>query len=124
MSKYQNHKEKYLRFKKDAENEELFIPTRIEAYFNAMLHLIEAIASQYNVHIDVHKNLKRILESNPDIFGEETKTVWSNFIKLERDIRPGQVYGSHINGEKLKEAQRVTSLIENICLKNLKWKNH
>lgn len=120
MSKYQNHKEKYLRFKKDAENEELFIPTRIEAYFNAMLHLIEAIASQYNVHIDVHKNLKRILESNPDIFGEDTKTVWSNFIKLERDIRPGQIYGSRINGEKLKDAQRVTSLIENICLKNLK----
>lgn len=124
MSKYQNHKEKYLRFKKDAENEELFIPTRIEAYFNAMLHLIEAIASQYNVHIDVHKNLKRILESNPDIFGEDTKTVWSNFIKLERDIKPGQIYGSRINGEKLKDAQRVTSLIENICLKNLKWKNH
>ncbi len=120
MSKYQNHKEKYLRFKKDAENEDLFSPTRIEAYFNAMFHLIEAIASQHNVHIDVHKNLKRILESNPDIFGKDSNTVCSNFIKLEREIRPGQVYGGLINGEKLKEAQKVVSLIENICLKDLK----
>ncbi len=120
MSKYQDHKEKYLGFKKDAENEELFIPTRIEAYFNAMLHLIEAVASQHNVHIDVHKNLRRILESNSDVFGKDTETVCSNFIKLEKDIRPGQVYGSRINGGKLKEAQKAVSLIENICLKDLK----
>lgn len=120
MSKYRDHKEKYLRFKKDAENEELFIPTRIEAYFNAMLHLIEAVASRHNVHIDVHKNLRRILESNSDVFGENTETVCANFVKLEKDIRPAQVYGSRINGGKLREAQEAVSLIENICLEDLK----
>jgi len=120
MSKYQDHKEKYLHFKKDAENEELFVPTRIEAYFNAMLHLIEAIAALNNVHIDVHKNLKRVLESNPDIFGEDTEKVWDNFIKLEKGIRPGQIYGSRINGKKLKEAQEIVSILEGICLKDLK----
>ena len=120
MSRYQNHKEKYLKFKKDAENKDLFIPTRIEAYFNSMFHLIDAIAALHNVHIDVHKNLRRVLENNPDIFGGQTRTVWINFTKLERDIRPGQIYGSPINGEKIKEAQEVVSKIEEICLKDLK----
>lgn len=120
MGRYQDHKEKYLRFKKDAENETLFVPTRIDAYFNAMFHLIEAIASLNQVHVDVHQKLRKVLENNPDVFGEETELVWTNFIKLERDIRPGQVYGRPINGEKLKEAQKAVSLIEGACLKELK----
>lgn len=120
MSQYQVHKKKYLKFKKDAENEDLFVPTRIEAYFNSMFHLIDGIAALHSVHVDVHKNLRKVLENNPDIFGEDTRTVRSNFIKLERDIRPGQVYGSPINGEKIKEAQEIVSKIEEICLKDLK----
>jgi hypothetical protein len=120
MSSYRTHKEKYLRFKNDAENKGLFIPTRIEAYFDPMFHLIEAIISLDKVHIDIHKNLRRVLESNPGIFGEDTKKVWTNFVKLERDIRPGQIYGGPINGEKLKEAQEAVALIESVCLKDLK----
>jgi hypothetical protein len=123
MSSSQNHKEKYLQFKKVAEREDLFIPVRIEAYFSAMFHLIETKAAQHKVHIDVHKNLRRVLESNPDIFDKDTKTIWTNFVKLERDIRPGQIYGGAINGEKLKEAKKITSIIENICLKKLKEKS-
>lgn len=120
MSNRQIHKEKYLGFKNDAENDTLFVPTRIEAYFNAMLHLIETIAAQHNVHIDVHRNLRRVLENNPDIFGEATKTVWGSFVELEKGIRPGQIYGGRINGGKLKEAQKIVSTLEGVCLKDLK----
>ena len=116
MSSEDIHRKKYESFKKDAENSELFIPTRIEAYFNAAFHLIEMVAARYKVHIDTHKNVRKVLESNPDIYGDKSEAIWKAFWKLEREIRPAQVYGGSINGESLKEAEKAFQALEKLIL--------
>jgi hypothetical protein len=89
---------------------------RIEAYFNAAFHLIEIVAARYKVHIDIHKNVRKVLETNPDIFGDKSESIWKAFWRLEREIRPGQVYGGLIDGEKLKEAEEVFNTLEKLIL--------
>ncbi|MHA1579230.1 MAG: hypothetical protein ACTSUQ_06345 [Candidatus Freyarchaeota archaeon] len=42
MTDRERHFEKYRMFKRDAENPSVSPPTRVEAYFSAAFHLIEA----------------------------------------------------------------------------------
>ncbi|MEX2704174.1 MAG: hypothetical protein ACTSSA_10395 [Candidatus Freyarchaeota archaeon] len=42
MTDRERHLEKYRMFKRDAENPSVSPPTRVEAYFSAAFHLIEA----------------------------------------------------------------------------------
>jgi hypothetical protein len=79
MSQYQTHIEKYRMFKVDAEKETVSAPLRIEAYFSAIFHLIEASASKYNIHIDKHQNVRELLERNLEIFRNDTEVVWRIF---------------------------------------------
>lgn len=52
------HRDKYLDFKRDAENPDVSIPTRIQAYFNALFHLIEMTVSRHRVHINRHQHVR------------------------------------------------------------------
>jgi hypothetical protein len=115
MANFDIHKEKYTMFKRDAEDEENSIPTRIEAYFNASFHLIESRASNFGIHIDKHQNLRTILEKNHQIFREDTERLWRAFQEIENQIRPGQIYGSAINGKKLNRTIELFRIIETIC---------
>lgn len=115
MSGFDIHKEKYIMFKHDAENEENSIPTRIESYFSASFHLIETKASKSGIHINKHQDVRTALEKNRKIFGEDTEQVWRAFQEIENQIRPGQIYGGAINGKKLKRTKELFQLIENIC---------
>jgi hypothetical protein len=103
MSSELIHRQKYEGFRADAEVHAQFVPTRIEAYFQASFHLIETVTARQNIHIDLHGRIRRILEANPDLFDAHTEAVWRAFQRLENNIRPGQVYGGAINGPRLRE---------------------
>jgi len=120
MSGFELHIEKYNLFKKDAENETVSHPSRIDAYFAAAYQLIEACMSKYGLHINKHKMVRAMLTQEERVFKSDTETVWRKFQLLENQIRPGQAYGGKINGEELKRAKRVFEEIEKICEKALK----
>lgn len=115
MANFDIHKEKYLMFKRDAEDKENSIPTRIEAYFNASFHLIELRASESGIHIDKHQSVRTMLEKNNQIFKEDTERAWRAFQEIENQIRPGQIYGGVINGKKLNRTIELFKIIETIC---------
>lgn len=119
MASIETHLKKYGLFKKDASNEKNSIPTRIEAYFNASFHLIEACSGKKGIHVNKHSTIRSKLEESPDIFEDSTEDVWRAFQELENQIRPGQIYGGQINGKKLKRAQELFDRIEKICKKLL-----
>jgi hypothetical protein len=119
MARRETHIEKYRMFKGDAENEDVSPPSRVEAYFSAAFHLIEACAAGHNVHIQKHKSLRRVLEDNPGLFGEDTESIWKCFQKIENQIRPGQMYGGKIDGEALRRAKELFEEIERICLERI-----
>lgn len=117
MASSETHYKKYEKFKQEAEREDSFIPSRIENYFEATFHLIEYIVSKTGIHINKHQNVRRELEANPKIFGDDTKSVWADFQEMENRIRPGQVYGAAINGKNLKRVQEIFKRIETICMR-------
>lgn len=115
MSNFEMHFEKYQMFKADANNESTSIPIRIEAYFYAAFHLIEAISAKSGIHIEKHQKVRIILESNSQIFKNDTEAIWRAFHEIENQIRPGQVYDGAINGKKLNRTIILFQIIENIC---------
>src|SRR4030042_4446494 len=115
MSNFNTHLDKYRMFKADADNETNSIPIRIEAYFYAGFHLIEAITAKTGMHIEKHQKVRTILENNKQIFGDNTEKLWRAFHEIENQIRPGQIYGGAINGKKLNRTKELFKLIETIC---------
>jgi|GEM_PF-1663318 len=91
MSDFDTHIEKYKMFKKDANNTQNSIPIRIEAYFYAAFHLIEANTTRAGIHIEKHQQVRAILEKNPHIFKDQTEPLWRAFHEIENQIRPGQM---------------------------------
>ena len=120
MTDIDTHREKYKMFKQDAENETNSIPTKIEAYFNAGFHLIEAVAAKMGIHIQKHQKVRSGLEKNLQIFKDETEKVWRAFQKIENQIRPGQIYGGAVDGGKLQRTKELFRSIEKICGGRLK----
>jgi len=110
-------------FKKDAENKDNSSMTRIEAYFEACFHLIDACAALLDIHINKHQNVRKITEENDALFGENTQLIWNKFQELENKIRPGQAYGGRINGEQLKKAEGIAKIIFDICTEVIRKKS-
>lgn len=114
MASFEKHMEKYELFKKDAENETVSHMSRIEAYFMASFHLIEAVMAKNEKHINKHTMLRSVL-TKENIFGDNTETIWRDFQTIENQIRPGQEYGGKINGEELKRAKELFEEIKKLC---------
>ncbi|MEW5896271.1 MAG: hypothetical protein AB1668_01135 [Nanoarchaeota archaeon] len=116
MSSLDIHIKKYQLFRKDAFNERNSPMTRIESLFEASFHLIEACCALHRLHINKHQLVRKLLEENVALFQENSPEVWRKFQDLENQIRPGQLYGGKINGERLKESQAIFSFIEALCV--------
>ena len=116
MSSFDIHYEKYEMFKKDAETTDVSNPLKIEAFFYSSFHIIEAVNAARAVHINKHQQTRRVLEENKQVFKDNTEPVWRAFQEIENQIRPGQVYGGSVNGEKLKRARKLFLKIEEICI--------
>jgi len=114
MAGFEKHIEKYRLFKKDAENKTVSHMTRIEAYFFASFHLIEAVMAKNDKHINKHTMVRSVLTED-DVFKGDTEKVWKGFQTLENQIRPGQEYGGKINGEELERAKELFEEIRKIC---------
>lgn len=117
MTSFEKHMEKYELFKKDAENNTVSHMSRIEAYFFASFHLIEAVMAKNGKHINKHTMLRSVLTKD-GVFGDDTEAIWRSFQTIENQIRPGQEYGGKINGEELKRAKELFGEIKSICDKN------
>jgi len=115
MSSFEVHKKKYGMFLNDAMNEQNSEPTRIEAFFEAMFHLIETVAAKRRIHINKHKLVRNVLEQDKNIFGDATEKIWRAFQEIENQIRPGQAYGGAIDGEALERTMELVSTIQKIC---------
>jgi hypothetical protein len=113
------HLEKYRLFRSDAENQSVSSPTRVDAYFSAAFHLIEACMAKSELHIDKHQLVRATLEAHSEVFGSDTEKVWRAFQRIENQIRPGQLYGGKIDGEAVKQAKKSFQEVEEVCLKLL-----
>jgi len=115
MASQSVHLEKYRLFKRDAQNEENSIPTRIETIFEACFHLIEACMAKERLHINKHSRVRSMVAEHENVFGEGSDKVWRAFQELENQIRPGQAYGGRIDGPQLERAQDILKEIDDVC---------
>ncbi len=120
MSSLEIHLQKYNLFKKDAFNEDNSPMTRIEALFEASFHLIESCMALQRKHINKHQMMRTAVEENKELFGDKGEIIWQKFQELENQIRPGQMYGGKINGQRLRAAQNIFELMESLCLSILR----
>ncbi len=86
MASLSVHSEKYKLFRKDAQNEDNSIPTRIEAIFEACFHLIEVCMAKNGLHINKHQRVRSMVITHGDVFGENSESVWRAFQELENQI--------------------------------------
>lgn len=119
MGSKDNHFKLYQKFKTDAESKNNFEGTRVEAYFLSAYHLIETCAAHERVHINKHQHVRSLLIENNFIFNENTETVWTNFQKIENQLRPKFTYGFSWTDTDMKAVQSCYKTIEKICLKKL-----
>ncbi|MBI2508387.1 hypothetical protein HYV89_05555 [Candidatus Woesearchaeota archaeon] len=117
MSEFKVHLELYTKFKKDAENKKLFEGTRVEAYFLATFHLIEACAAKERILINKHQNVRRAIEENEFIFKDESEAVWRNFQIIENQLRPKFAYSMSWSAVDVRKFYEHFQIIEKICLK-------
>ncbi len=119
MSELSVHFDLYKKFKKDAENENLFSGTRVETYFLSAFHLIESCAAKERIHINKHQYVRTVLEENEFLFGANTEVVWRSFQIIENQLRPKFTYS--ISGTKtdLNKIIENFKVIEKICLEKI-----
>ena len=111
----ETHLHKYRKFKEEGKRAK-YPPSKIENYFLSSFQLIEAVVHlKSGKHIQKHQKIRKILESNPFIFKDDTEKVWRSFQDLENRVRVATSYGSRDNGDLLKEAKEKFEIIENLC---------
>lgn len=119
MGSYDDHFILYKNFKKDAENQDIYEGTRVEAYFLSAYHLIDGCASKYRIHINKHQRVRAVLMDNPSIFKENTEDVWRNFQRIENQLRPKFAYALKWTPADMNLVKESFKDIEDVCLKVL-----
>ena len=115
MAQATAHLDRYRKFRADAYREENSPELRVEAFFLAAFHYIEACAARENVHINKHQGVRRELEVNHRIFGAHAPEVWKAFQELERRVRPKFVYGVRWTAKDFARAQTLFENLEARC---------
>jgi len=115
MSQKAIHLKRYETFRADAYRAENSAEIRVEAWFLAAFHHIDACAARLGRHIGKHQNVRKELEANERIFGTRTRDVWQSFQELETRVRPKFVYGSEWTAKDLTLAQQLFESIEERC---------
>lgn len=121
MAQLKVHLTKLTALRTDAMREDISPELRVEALFLASFQAVEAAAARINVHIGKHQNVRRELEANTEIFGDQTDRVWRAFLDLETRIRPKFVYGQAWDKSDLAEAIRLFDAIESSAKEVLGW---
>jgi len=119
MGSYNEHYTLYKNFKKDAENQDNYEGTRVEAYFLSAYHLIECCTAKNRIHINKHQKVRAVLTDNPFIFMEDTEKVWRDFQRIENQLRPKFAYALKWTPFDMKKVEENFKDIEDVCLKVL-----
>jgi len=114
MTRMESHLARYREFKKSAELSDSDA-VKVESWFLAAYHAIEACAAKHRIHIQKHHLVPRELERNPAIFGERTKQVADAFRYLDFEARAKFVYGGSGKASDLVLAKRSFETIESAC---------
>jgi hypothetical protein len=112
MAQLRVHLAKLKTLRTDGLREDISAELRVEALFLAAYQAVEAAAARVNVHVGKHQNVRRELEANAAIFGDQTDAVWRAFQDLETRIRPKFIYGQSWTRSDLLEAIRLFKVIE------------
>ncbi len=119
MGQKDTHLGHYQRIRKDAYRTDLADETRTESFFLAAFHVIDACAAVHGLHIGKHQNVRHELEATSAVFGERTRSVWTQFQEIENRVRIRIVYGSEWEAKDLRRAQELFEGIERVCLEVL-----
>jgi hypothetical protein len=114
MTRLENHLHKYREFKRAAEASDSDA-VRVETWFLAAYHLIEACAAKHRVHIQKHQRVPEELLHNPSILGGRTKEVVDAFRFLDFEARAKFVYGTTGSRSDLARARGSFETIEAAC---------
>ena len=110
----ENHLARYRDFRVAAETSEADA-VRVESWFLAAYHLIEACAAKRRLHIQKHTRVPEELTRNPDILGDRTRVVVNAFRYLDLEARAKFVYGASGTSADLERARRSFEEIESAC---------
>ncbi|MDE1821856.1 MAG: hypothetical protein KGJ23_12400 [Euryarchaeota archaeon] len=119
MSSLENHLQRAEEFLAQANVSDLRAP-KVEMWFLAAYHLIEACAAKARLHIMKHQKVADELRRNPTILGEDSDRVAEAFRYLDHVARSKFVYGASGSEEDFQEARSNFALIEEICRRHLR----
>lgn len=118
MVRLEQHLAKYREFKRAADLSDS-ASVKVEAWFLAAYHLIEACAAKRRVHIQKHQRVPEELRRNPTILGGRTKEVADAFRYLDFEARAKFVYGASGSRADLEKAKSSFEVLESVCLEVL-----
>ncbi len=114
MVRLEQHLVRYREFRRAAELSEADA-VKVEAWFLAAYHLIEACAAKRRIHIQKHQRVPDELGRNPSILGNRTREVADAFRFLDLEARGKFVYGASGTKADLDRARRSFGVIESAC---------
>ncbi len=114
MARLDQHLTKYREFRRAAELADADA-VKVETWFLAAYHLIEACAAKRRIHIQKHQRVPDELARNPSILGNRTKEVADAFRFLDLEARAKFVYGASGTKADLERAKRSFEAIESAC---------
>jgi len=114
MSRLETHLQKARTFQQGAD-QATSPEMRVEAWFLAAYHLIEACAAKHRIHIQKHQRVPDELERNSAILGPRSTTVADAFRYLDNNARAKFVYGDSGTKRDLAKARSCFEEIEAAC---------
>lgn len=119
MSRLETHLARYREFR-DAASATGADAVRVESWFLAAYHAIEACAAKKRLHVQKHSRVPEELSRNPAIFGERTRDIVEAFRFLDLEARAKFVYGGSGTDADLRRARQSFETIEAICTEVLR----
>jgi len=114
MSRLETHLQKARTFQQGAD-QATSPEMRVEAWFLAAYHLIEACAAKRHIHIQKHQRVPGELKRNPAIFGERTAEVSEAYQYPDGEARAKFVYGASGTDEELDRARSSFETVRRRC---------
>ncbi|HKZ64463.1 MAG TPA: hypothetical protein VJ400_08470 [Thermoplasmata archaeon] len=119
MSRLETHLARFREFR-DAASATEADAVRVESWFLASYHAIEACAAKNRLHIQKHSRVPEELTRNLAIFGDRTREVVEAFRFLDLEARAKFVYGGSGTDADLRRARQSFEAIEAICTEALR----
>src|SRR3972149_1323485 len=120
MSRLETHLARFREFRDAASSATEADAVRVESWFLASYHAIEACAAKKRVHIQKHSRVPEELTRNLAIFGDRTREVVEAFRFLDLEARAKFVYGGSGTDADLRRARQSFEAIEAICTEALR----